>query len=130
MFKEDRKQLKFEWSHLGDIKAGRPNLGPTTSVAIYRLMQFTLRDAAIMHTNVETANRIMYDAGLTSGKAIYENLIVPVKDINELASKLQKILKELNIGILRFEKIDSENMNFILTVSLQRFCLNIKRDDF
>ena len=122
MFKEERKQLKFEWSHLGDIKVGRPNLGPTTSVAIYRLMQFTLRDAAIMYTDVETTEHIFYDAGFTSGKAIYENLIAPVNDINELASKLQKILKELNIGILRFENIDIENINFILTVSEDLDC--------
>lgn len=122
MFKEERKQLEFKWSHLGDIKAGRPNLGPTTSVAIYRLMQFTLRDAAIMHTDAETAESIFYDAGFTSGKSIYENLITPVNDINELVSKLQKILKEFNIGILRFEELDTENMHFILTVSEDLDC--------
>jgi len=122
MFLEERDQFRFEWSHLGDIKAGRPNLGPTTSVAIYRLMQFTLRDAAIKHTNVDKAERIFYDAGYNSGKAIYENLLIPVKDINELASKLQNILKELNVGILRFEKVDTENMNFVLTVSEDLDC--------
>jgi len=122
MFKEERNEFKFEWSHLGDIELGRPNLGPTTSVAIYRLMQFTLRDALIKHTDSETAERVFYDAGYISGKAIYENLLVPVKDINELASKLQDLLKKLNIGILRFEKVDIENMDFLLTVSEDLDC--------
>ena len=122
MFLEDRDEFKFEWSHLGDIKLGRPKLGPTTSVAIYRLMQFTLRDALIKHTDAKTAERVFYDAGYISGKAIYENLLVPVKDINELSNKLQNIMKELNIGILRFEKADTENMNFVLTVSEDLDC--------
>jgi hypothetical protein len=39
MFKEERDQSQFEWSMLGDLKAGRPNLGPMTHVAVYRLMQ-------------------------------------------------------------------------------------------
>jgi hypothetical protein len=44
MFKEEREESQFEWSRLGDIEAGRPNLGPMVHVAVYRLMQFTLRD--------------------------------------------------------------------------------------
>jgi len=85
-------------------------------------MQFTLRDALIKHTDAKTAERVFYDAGYISGKAIYENLLVPVKDINELSNKLQNIMKELNIGILRFEKADTENMNFVLTVSEDLDC--------
>jgi len=50
MFQEEREEFKFEWSQLGDIAQGRSNLGNTTNVAVYRLMQYTLRDAAIKHT--------------------------------------------------------------------------------
>jgi len=122
MFKEEREQSKFKWSDLGNIDLGRPSLGPTTSVAVYRLMQFTLRDAAIKHTDVKTAERIFYDAGYNSGKALYENLIGQPKDFNELVSKLQKILKDLNIGILRIEKANIENMDFTLTVGEDLDC--------
>jgi len=90
MFKEEREQSKFKWSDLGNIELGRPSLGSTTSVAVYRLMQFTLRDATIKHTDVKTAERIFYDAGYNSGKALYENLIGQPKDFGELVSKLQK----------------------------------------
>jgi hypothetical protein len=31
----------FTWKDLGDIQVGRPNLGPETQVAVYRLMQYT-----------------------------------------------------------------------------------------
>lgn len=59
MFKEERDEFMFKWNHLGDIENGRPSLGSTTSVAIYRLMQFTLRDAAVKITGVETENNIL-----------------------------------------------------------------------
>ncbi len=47
MFKEDREESAFQWTMLGQIDAGRPNLGLKTGVAVYRLMQFTLRDVLV-----------------------------------------------------------------------------------
>ena len=122
MFKEDREEFKFEWSHLGDIKVGRPNLGPKTSVAVYRLMQFTLRDAAIRHTDVETTRKIFYDAGHNAGTAIYQNLIEPPTDFADLVAKLQKILADLEVGILRVEAADLETLTFRVTVSEDLDC--------
>ncbi|MCP4023479.1 MAG: 4-vinyl reductase [Desulfobacteraceae bacterium] len=129
MFLEDRDTFQFEWDHLGNIELGRPNLGNTTSVAIYRLMQYTLRDSAIRHTDVETAVKIFYDAGYTSGKAIYENLIQSASDVNDLISKLQNLLKTLNIGILRMEKCDLQNMAFTLTVEEDLDCSGLPMHD-
>ncbi len=122
MFKKERDVFEFKWSHLGDITLGRPNMGPSTSVAIYRLMQYTLRDSAIKHTDVETARKIFYDAGSNSGKAVFENLIAPVASFNEFISKVQAVLKELNIGILRLENSDLENLEFTLTVEEDLDC--------
>lgn len=122
MFKEERHEFEFEWSHLGDITLGRPNLGPRTSVAAYRLMQFTVRDAAIRHTDVETARSIFYDAGQNAGKAIYENLIETPSDFSDLVAKLQRLMTDLQIGILRMEDTDLENMTFRLTVSEDLDC--------
>ena len=122
MFTEERELFEFKWSHLGDIAMGRPNLGPSASVAVYRLMQYTLRDAAIKHTDVETARKIFYDAGHTSGKALYDNLIAPVGSFNELISRVQEVLKELNIGIIRLENSDLDNMEFTLTVEEDLDC--------
>jgi len=47
MFKEDREESAFDWTMIGQIDVGRPNLGFKTDVAVYRLMQFTLRDVLI-----------------------------------------------------------------------------------
>jgi hypothetical protein len=38
------RKYAFSWDLLGDIEKGRPNLGNTTRIEVYRLMQFTFRD--------------------------------------------------------------------------------------
>ena len=58
MLKEERDELKFDWSMIGNIGEGRPNLGHTMDVSIYRLMQFTLRDVLINEFDAETADRM------------------------------------------------------------------------
>ena len=35
MFKEERDELKFDWSMIGNIGEGRPNLGNTMDVSVY-----------------------------------------------------------------------------------------------
>lgn len=122
MFKEERKSLQFDWSHLGDIEWGRPNLGPQTTVAVYRLMQFTLRDAIITHTDVATANRIFYDAGQSAGKAFHKNLLHDTPDFDGFIAELQEILKKFAIGILRVEVSDLLNHRFVLTVAEDLDC--------
>ena len=122
MFTEERTDFRFEWSHLGDIALGRPNLGQTTTVAIYRLMQFTLRDAMIKHADVDTANLVFYDAGFNAGSAFFENMITEKSDFNTFVSELQNILKELRIGILRVEEADISKLDFTITVSEDLDC--------
>ncbi len=122
MFKEERKESMFDWSMIGDIKEGRPNLGGTMDVAVYRLMQFTLRDVMIQQMGVETADKIFYLAGETAGRQLYRNAITPGQDLNGFITELQQLLKTLNIGILRVEKADPEKLNFTLTVEEDLDC--------
>jgi len=122
MFKEERKSLRFDWSHLGNIEWGRPNLGSQTTVAVYRLMQFTLRDAIIAHTDVATANRIFHDAGLSAGNAFYEHLLHETQDFDRFIAELQETLRNLSIGILRVEASDLLKHRFVLTVAEDLDC--------
>ena len=103
MFKEERDQSQFEWSMLGDLKEGRPNLGPMTHVAVYRLMQFTLRDVLIREFGVEKADRAFYEAGKQAGIAFYANVLTQKTSLDAFFADLQRSLKELNIGIFRVE---------------------------
>ena len=129
MFKEPRDAPLFEWTMLGKIDVGRPNLGFTTDVAVYRLMQFTLRDVLIQEYGVEAADHVFYAAGETAGRHFYENLITKRDSFGEFVAELQDVLKQLNIGILRVEKGDLENLTFTLTVAEDLDCSGLPACD-
>jgi hypothetical protein len=129
MFKEERQELSFDWSMIGNIGEGRPNLGSTMDVSVYRLMQFTLRDVLIKQFDAQTADRIFYEAGEHAGKEFYKELITEKDDFNKFVVELQELLKKLKIGILRVEKSDLENMNFTLTVAEDLDCSGLPASD-
>ena len=122
MFKEEREDSLFNWTMLGDVAQGRPNLGQTTDVSVYRLMQFTLRDVLIKELGPEAADRIFYEAGVTAGTHFYERMITKKDDFNEFLGELQSALKDLAIGILRVEKADLENLTFTITIAEDLDC--------
>ncbi len=125
MFKEEREESQFEWSMLGDIEAGRPNLGPMVHVAAYRLMQFTLRDILIRDFGVETADRIIFEAGKKAGEEYCKNILTEQKDMDGLFADLQRTMKELGIGIFRVESADYEKGTFVVTVAEDLDCSGI-----
>ena len=129
MFKESRQELQFNWSMLGDIAEGRPNLGLTTDVAVYRLMQFTLRDVLIRDFGVEAACRVYYDAGKSAGRHFYEHLIVKGLNFSEFIRALQDVLKQLRVGILRVEKAEMESLSFVITVAEDLDCSGLPVSD-
>jgi len=122
MFKEPRTDLQFSWSDIGDIEAGRPNLGETTHVAVYRLMQYTMRDVLIKRYGPQTASQILYESGENAGKSFCENVLDKGLELNEFVSNLQDALKKYGVGILRLEKVDLENNSFVLTVEEDLDC--------
>jgi predicted hydrocarbon binding protein len=107
---------------LGNAGEGRPNLGLTTDVSVYRLMQYTLRDALIKEFDTETADRMFYEAGELAGKAFYDNLVTRKDSFDDFVENLQGLLRDLKIGILRVEKSDLEKMEFTLTIAEDLDC--------
>ena len=129
MFKEERTEPQFDWSMIGDIGEGRPNLGSTTDVAVYRLMQFVLRDTMICEFGAAKADEIFYKAGETAGKEFYNNIITKKENFDEFVKELQEVLKTLKIGILRIEEADLDNLLFTMTVSEDLDCSGLPACD-
>ena len=125
MFKEERDESLFEWSMLGDIEKGRPNLGPMVHVAVYRLMQFTLRDILIRDLGVEKTDRIIFEAGKKAGQEYCDNILTQKKDLNGLFAELQHTMKDLGVGIFRVESADYEKGSFVVTVAEDLDCSGI-----
>lgn len=129
MFTEERSEYLFKWEDLGDIAEGRPNLGPTTLLTVYRLLQFTLRDVLIKEYDVATASSIFQKAGHLAGSEFCKNVLNTELDFNDFVANLQEKLKTLNIGVLRIEKADLEKMNFVLTVAEDLDCSGLPESD-
>ncbi len=122
MFKSERETYQFKWEDIGDIEKGRPNLGNTMNVAVYRLMQYTMRDVLIKVLSVDRANEILREAGRLAGREFSLNVLDLTLPFGEFAAKLQEKLVELKIGILRLEKSDLAQLEFILTVEEDLDC--------
>lgn len=116
------RKYKFNWDLLGDLQLGRPNLGHQMRVEVYRLMQYSFRDVIEERYGSDEADRIFYEAGFLAGKAIYDNLIGQQKDLNTFIKKLQTVLKEMGIGILRVEEEDLNNGRITVTVAEDLDC--------
>jgi len=129
MFKEERDAPLFDWSMIGNLQEGRPNLGATMDVAVYRLMQFTLRDTIIQEFGVEAAERVCYKAGELAGRELFKNVITQKSDFGAFIKELQDILVALKIGVLRVEKSDMEKMEFTLTVAEDLDCSGLPVSD-
>lgn len=129
MFKEEREDYQFDWSMIGDIAAGRPNLGSTMDLTVYRLMQFTLRDAIIKEFDTDAADRIFYAAGKQAGREFCRHLVDKENDFAAFIKQVQGLLSDLKIGILRIEKADLENHQFTLTVAEDLDCSGLPVSD-
>lgn len=121
-FKNDIENSEFTWEAIGDIEAGRPNLGGTMPVSVYRLFQFTMRYVLNSKYGAEATAEIFRESGLIAGREFCRNVLDKSLDFDGFIAELQKKLQELGIGILVMEKADIENLEFTITVAEDLDC--------
>ena len=112
----------FTWGDIGDIKAGRGDLGEEMPVVLYRLMQFTMVDAIASELGTKKANEFLYKAGYLAGVEFAKNVLDTTLEFNLFIAHLQEMLKELKIGILRMEYFNSDTGEMTLTVAEDLDC--------
>jgi predicted hydrocarbon binding protein len=113
---------QFTWNQLGDIAQGRPNLGPTMHLAVYRLMQYTMREIICQRHGPEEATAMFRLAGARAGEEFCRNMLDRQLEFNHFIAQLQEKLRELGVGILRIEKADMAQLEFTLTVGEDLDC--------
>ncbi len=126
---ETERKYEFSWDLIGDIELGRPNLGNTTRLEVYRLMQFCFRDIIEKRHGGEETELIFYESGKLAGKELYKNLMGNITDLSDFIKKIQELLKDLGIGILRVEQVDLDNGFFVLAVSEDLDCSGLPELD-
>ncbi|MGB6068494.1 MAG: 4-vinyl reductase [Desulfomonilaceae bacterium] len=127
---EPKRKYEFSWDLLGDISLGRPNLGSTTRLEVYRLMQFCFRDVMEQHLGTGKTDRLFYEAGKLAGSQFYKHILGHNTDLNEFVKQLQTVLREMGIGILRVEESDPEAGSFVFTVSEDLDCSGLPELDY
>lgn len=120
----------FSWSHLGDIKEGRPNLGMNTRVEVYRLMQYTMRAVLNDEFGDAETRRLFARAGQLSGEEFCKTKLDITLPLNKFIARLHEVLEEMSIGLLRVENLDPENMNLIVTMSEDLDCSGLPVDGY
>ena len=125
----DRK-YNFTWDLLGDTDLGRPNLGNVTRIEIYRLMQYTLRDVIESKLGTEETDKIFYEAGKLAGQAFYKYFLDGIGDVAEFTKKLQNVMLEMKIGVLRIESMTEGAEKLILTVDEDLDCSGLPEMDY
>jgi predicted hydrocarbon binding protein len=119
----------FTWQDLGDINAGRPNLGLTVPVGMYRLLLFTLREAAAKAHGAGEARRLLIEAGRTAGREFCRNALDVTLEASPFLAAFQQKLKEWSIGLLRVEEADFENHRYVMSVAEDLDCSGLEVSD-
>ena len=109
-------RVQIRMAPFGRYQLGLPNLGNTTTVAIYRPGSSLCGMRPSRRLTSWTVARIFYDAGLSS-EALYENMLGSPRSLDDFIAKLQAVLLDLNIGILRVEVAHARQLHFIFTVA-------------
>lgn len=118
----------FSWDSLGDLSIGRPNLGSNVSVEIYRLMQYTLRQVLEEQYGESTSRGLIHAAGKIAGMAYCDRFLDITLGPDAFLAGLHQQLIYHNIGVLRVEKTDMENLHLVLTVSEDLDCSGLPID--
>lgn len=127
---QNNRRYQFNWTLIGDLEAGRPNLGNTTRLEVYRLMQFSFRDVLEERLGTDTTDELFYAAGELAGREFYKQYLQNCPDFESFVKESQRMLREMGIGILRVEQADLEHGELIVTVSEDLDCSGLPELDF
>ena len=118
------KNVKVTAVNSKDVQDILPKLGDLIGLIPYRMLQYTVRDVAEQRVGTEPCNQLFYDAGDVAGHLFFDSFLTAFKDqpLNGFVGELQRILKELGVGVLRVEKADPDKGEFTLTVSEDLDC--------
>jgi len=120
---------RFHWQDLGDIEGGRPNLGTEMHVAVYRLMQYTLREVLADRWSMEVASEVLREAGRRAGAEFCGNALDRSLPLEKFLAQVQEKLLALKVGLVRLEDSDFDALRFTLTVSEDLDCSGLPCTD-
>jgi len=118
------KECRVTSVNTQDVQAILPVLGNQINLIPYRLLQYTIRDVLERVTGTEACDQLFYAAGELAGYLFFDGFLSEYKTLplNGFVGELQRVLKELGVGVLRVEKADPDKGEFVLSVSEDLDC--------
>jgi len=118
------KNFKATTVNTSNVQDINPNVGDPINLVPYRMLQYTIRDVTEQRIGTEPCDQLFYDAGVVAGYFFFDGFMAEFKGLplNGFVGELQRVLKELGVGVLRVEKADAEKGEFTLTVSEDLDC--------
>lgn len=117
----DRKPISFE-DYLRYDKNSRGNLGADVPVLVYRMLEYSLKDAITERFGKETQVELFRSAGRTAGEYFARQFLDLTLPLSQFVAALQAKMQETRIGIMRIEHVDEETGVIELTVSEDADC--------
>lgn len=118
-----KEQKKPELADYMNFSAdGRGNLGGDIPVAVYRLMEYSLKEELEDRFGTEEQKQIFRSAGYRAGVFFVKSQLDLSQELNAFIAALQSRLEELKIGVLRVERFEENSGKLILTVSEDADC--------
>jgi predicted hydrocarbon binding protein len=93
-------------------------------------MQFTLRDIVESKFGTEEADKVFYEAGKLAGSVFYGHFLAGTENVGDFVKKLQRVLKEMKIGVLRVEAMTDGAEKITLTVDEDLDCSGLPEVDY
>jgi predicted hydrocarbon binding protein len=119
---EENSHSNFAWSKLGDIKAGRPNMGDQVPVLVYRVLEYSMFDVLAHKFGLEQAQEVFRAAGHKAGTEFAHHVLDLQADLETFVAQLAEKLLALKMGVVRVEKLDREDGSFVITVGEDLDC--------
>ncbi len=121
IFLADQKPLSLE-DYLRYDGSSRGNLGADIPVFVYRMLEFSLKDALIERFGKQVQIELFRKAGRTAGEYFARHFLDLSLPLNQFVGELQAKMQEQRIGVLRVEDVDEESGKIMLTVSEDADC--------
>lgn len=123
------QRYRFDWSLVGDLEVGRPNLGPTMRVEPYRLLKYSLREELERRWGAQEADNVLRAAGHLAGLQFHDHVVGKQASLAAMISSLQTRLREMGIGVLRVEESAPDLRHLVLTLSEDLECSGLPITD-
>lgn len=121
IFLKDVQPIRFE-DYMTCTEGNRSNLGDEIPVAVYRLLEYSLKEELLNQFGKDKQVEIFRNAGRRAGEYFADKYLDMKQPLDSFISELQDKLAEQKIGVLRIEDVDDSTGRIMLTVAEDADC--------